>query len=84
MLHSSAVARDILLIDIEEGTLLQVPPEVTVSARYVDSHPFISRDSKNVYVGPDAQRAGKGGTDYLTYEILRDEFSQLYLRRMAR
>lgn len=85
MYQSSSPPREILLVDIEQGVILQSPPEVTVSERYVESHPFIERTSTHVIVGPHALRVanGSGGTDYMKYEILGAEIGALHLRREA-
>lgn len=85
MYQSSSPPREILLVDLEEGVILQSPPEVTVSERYVESHPFIERTRTHVIVGPDARKVanGSGGTDYMLYEILGNEVGALRLRREA-
>lgn len=83
MHQSTAQSRQALLIDIEEGALLQTPPECAVSERYVDTHPFIERTRTHVIVGPDAAKVagGSGGVDYALYEIVKAEIGMLHLKR---
>jgi hypothetical protein len=83
MYQSSSPPREILLVDFETGIVLQHPPEVTVSERYVNSHPFIRYTGTHVVVGPDADKvaSGAGGQDYMLYEVLGKEIGSLYLRR---
>lgn len=85
MYQSTAKSREALLIDLETGTILQSPPEPSVSERYVDSHPFIERTRTHVIVGPDAQRvaSGSGGEDYVLYEIVDQVAGSFRLRREA-
>lgn len=85
MYQSTARSREALLVDIEEGVVLQAPPEASCSTRYVDSHPFIERSATHVYAGPDAARAARSlsleGADYVLYEIVGNEAGGLYLKR---
>ena len=83
MHQSFAPGRNKLLVDIEHGTVLSSPTEDTVSERWVDSHPFIRRDPKRIYAGPEAAIHAVGGTDFVTYEIIDKFVGQLYLRRVA-
>lgn len=85
MRDSTTLGRETLLIDLESGTVLNAPPEVTVSTRYIDSHPFAHATSTHVVVGPDSEKVsqGAGGEDYILYEILRTEIGNYYLKRDA-
>lgn len=85
MRDSTTLGRETLLIDIESGTVLNAPPEVTVSQRYVDSHPFAFDTGTHVVVGPDSEQVshGAGGQDYLLYEVLKREIGNVYLKRDA-
>ncbi len=85
MFQSSARAKDSLTVDIEFGTVLTAPPEVTVTQRYIDSHPFIFDTGTHVVAGPDAEKVsqGAGGKEYTLYEVLGREIGNVYLRRDA-
>lgn len=89
MYTSTATGRSALLVDIETGTVLNAPPETTVSERWVDTHPFIERDMTGrtgddfVIAGPDAKlvAGGCGGVDYVLYHVVRSQIGTLYLVR---
>ena len=83
MYQSTAQSRQVLLIDIEHGTILNAPPEATVSHRYIDSHPFAAVEGNRVIVGPDAVQVagGAGGRDYMIYEIASSGVGQYHLVR---
>lgn len=85
MLDSTTNATDSLLIDIEQGTLLQIPPTPTASRRYLESHPFAEIVGDYVIAGPDAQRVakGSGGEDFVTYKIEGEYAGFLRLSREA-
>lgn len=82
-MRDSTTTRTILLIDEGAGVILEAPPEVEVSERYVDSNPFIERTRTHVIAGPDAKKvaSGSGGVDYVLYEIKGRYFGSLQLKR---
>jgi len=81
---SFAPPRNILLVDHDAGTVLNAPPETTVSDRYVDTHPFIARNSTHVFAGPDANQAASGAVaeDVIRYEIIGNDTGSVYIRRV--
>ncbi len=91
MYQSTAKSREALLVDIEEGILLQTPPSPTVSRRYIESHPFIfefrspASGDNFIVAGPDARKVagGSGGTDYALYRIDSEAAGSLRLTREA-
>jgi len=93
MRDSTTLGRTTLLVDIEEGHILEAPAETTASQRWVDTHPFIeyvpsailkrSEPEGFIVAGPDAKKVagGSGGLDYVLYAIVGREIGQLYLKR---
>jgi len=82
MRDSTLTGRNTLLVDIEEGTVLEAPADPEVSKRWVDTHPFIehvpsatlgrSEPGGFIIAGPDAKAVatGSGGLDYVLYQIV--------------
>lgn len=76
-----------LLIDIEKGEILEAPPEVVVSERYCESHPFIemTRLAGETFIiaGPDANQVahGAGGRWYTQYRVDREVDGFLYAQK---
>lgn len=74
-----------LLVDIEQGRVLEAPQRVEAGRQFLESHPFIARcfmpeEGRLVdlyFVGPDAHRrvaarsqgTGEGGLDAIEYIV---------------
>ena len=55
-----------LLVDVETGRVLRCDDEVTVTLRYLESHPFIHEHFRTLgtwLAGPDADRHVRGITN---------------------
>lgn len=75
-----------VLVDIENGTVLDAPPTAVVSRRWADSHDFVDTSRTHLFAGPDAEDALAGISnrgDYVDYVIEREIAGFLHLRRIA-
>ena len=79
MYGSTRNSGDSLLVDHDEGTVIQCPPNGVVSRRYVDTHPFIElvRGGEVLVMGPDAPVAARRGSgddlDVIIYKVNGEE-----------
>ncbi len=79
MMESTRNSSESLLVDHDDGQVLQCPPTGVVSRRYIDTHPFaelfVGGTETFVVIGPDAVQVagGAGGSDYVLYKVTDEQ-----------
>lgn len=83
-LHHPADGR--LLVADESGTVIFSSDQVTVTQRYLDTHPFIHQGTDGRwYVGPDSELRARGAAvaaDYLTFEVVTSVAGSVTLQKI--
>jgi len=83
-LHHPADGR--LLVADESGRVIFASDQVTVTQRYLDTHPFIHQDSVGRWhVGPDSELRARGATiasDFITFEVVTEVAGSVTLQKI--
>lgn len=76
-----------LLVADESGTVIFSSDQVTVTQRYLDTHPFIHRGKTDGrwYVGPDSELRARGAaiaSDFIVFEVVTEVAGSVTLQKI--